>query len=237
MRQRPYKRAFLNSDDKTVGDYPKGAGEQPESLLGLGRAAGGSCAVGNTIRFRYRNREITIDRHGIPVWRNYISTTRVRIHYVARDGFIFTLRPKTIFSGLSKILLPFRKAISVGYGLARRRLGKPAHSAVEVIEGEALSLSKRLTVKSNDALKARSLFGNSKLRELVGSQSPVFLENYRCSGHGEGSSGRVNILSVSVAGTITDWRRLRPLCELASYTLDSLCSIGSAFEGSPPPSI
>jgi len=139
----------------------------------------------------------------------YTSTTytRMRAPYVHRDGFRFAVHRKTMLSGLGKLL-----------GMQDIQVGYP-------------DFDPDFIIKANDEFKARELFANARIRQLIQSQPSIHLELK----HGEGwfrtsLPPGVDELYFEEASLITDVARLKSLCDLFGETLNQLYRIGSASE-------
>jgi hypothetical protein len=154
--------------------------------------------------------------------RQYMSRTRTRIAapYVRVDPFHFRITDDILKRGcLSGCLF---------MGLDK------------LVKGQDIALGYRefdpdLIVKSNDELKARAIFANPRIRQLIQLQPAVTL--YVSGGFSlpliRRQRRQVARLVFVEEPLITDVERLKSLFELFGETLDELCRIGSASDEDP----
>ena len=131
-----------------------------------------------------------------------ITHTDIRAHYRRKDFFTFRVERLGIGGRLGR-------ALRLNDGGIRTGDAKFDH---------------RVSVESNDAAKARGLFADRRLRELILSQPRVNFEAMPKVGEG----GPISELRFAEEGVIDDPRRLEILRELFGRTLDRLVEAGIA---------
>ena len=153
---------------------------------------------------------ITLDTCLQPVGRATVTCTRMRAPYVNRDGFRFAIYRKSLFSGLAK------------------------HLGMQDIEIGDSDFDNDFIIKGNDEAKARALFADPTLRQLIARQPNVHLEVKDDEGWFQTHFPQgVDELYFQVIGVVVDMEQLLSLYELYAETLDQLCRIGSAYEKRP----
>jgi hypothetical protein len=165
---------------------------------------------GSKVQARVGPWTITLDTHTVSSGESSETYTRIRVPYVNRDGFRFTIYRAGFLTGLGKLL-----------GMQDIEIGDPEFDAAFV-------------VKSNDEFKVRDLFGSPGLRGLVQDQPRIRLqvkddEGWFATQFPEG----VDELHFQVGGIIRDVDRLKGLFDLFAAVLDQLCRIGSAQKEDP----
>jgi hypothetical protein len=153
---------------------------------------------------------VTLDSHAVHTGKVTIVYTRMRAPYVNPSGFRFTIYRRGVFSGLGKL-----------FGMQDIEIGDA------VFDHEFI-------VKASEETLVRQLLFHPRVRELLSAQPQIHLSVK----DDEGWFGRtfpegVDELHFTVVGIIKDVERLKLLFDLFAETLDQLCRMGSAYEGSP----
>ncbi len=153
---------------------------------------------------------ITLDTYTESNGKTSHTYTRMRVPYVNKDGFRFTVYRRGFFSELGKLL-----------GMQDVEIGDPEFDDAFIIKG-------------NDEQKLRMLFASPRIRQLTERQATIYLtvrddEGWFRSRFPEG----VDELYFRVYGVIRDLERLKALYDLFAEVLDRLCKIGSAYEDDP----
>lgn len=160
---------------------------------------------------RHRNLTITLD---MPYSGGEGSERiRLRAPYFSRDGFWFRI------SGS-----PLR---NVG-GVLGYDLGKLV--GLRDVEVGYPEFDDAFVIKASDEDKARALFANARIRELLNAQPSVDL----CVEEEGIRPGVYELSYSSIIWLFADVEALRSLLDLVAETLDQLCRIGSACEDRVP---
>lgn len=106
-----------------------------------------------------------------------------------------------------------------------RLLSKLLAREMKPVEVGYADLDWGFAISANDVSKARALFANPRIRDLLWSHIDMRLEAR--------PRGEVYELHFEESAVLTDVERLRGLFELFVETLDQLCVIGSASEEDP----
>jgi hypothetical protein len=169
---------------------------------------------GDKVQASHAEWTITLDTYTIRGPKGSIVYTRLRAPYVNPDHFRFSIYRRGLFSDIAKW---FRmQDVDVGHA----------------------DFDRDFVIKGNDEVKLRALFDDPRLRELIAAQPQIYLTVQ----HGEAfafQTSRTDFpadtdeLCFQVLGIITDAERLKLLFELFAETLDQMCLIGSAYEGTP----
>ncbi len=134
----------------------------------------------------------------------------MRAPYVNKDGFRFKIYRKGIFSEIGKF-----------FGGQDVDIGFPQFDEDFIIKG-------------NDEQKLRTLFANSKIRELIEFQPNIRLEIKDDEGwFAKSFPEGVDELYFCVVGVIKDIDLLKALFDLYAEVLDQMCLMGSAYESNP----
>lgn len=153
---------------------------------------------------------ITLDSYTVNTGKMVVVYTRLRAPYVNPDRFRFTVYREGLFSEIAKRL-----------GMQDIEVGHPAFDRDFIIKG-------------NDPEKLRALFAHEPLRTLLSAQPKVhFMVKDNEGFFGKDFPPHTDELSFVVAGLIKDVTQLKQLFVLFAETLDQLCRIGAAYEGSP----
>ncbi len=153
---------------------------------------------------------VTLDTYVVSTGKTVVVFTRMRAPYVNPSGFRFTVYRRGFFSDMGK------------------RLG------MQDIEIGDEAFDRDFIVKSRDESQVRALLSDLKLRELMMAQPKIELTVKDDEGwFGAKFPEGVDELHFQVIGVIKDIDRLKGLYDLFAETLDQLCRIGSAYEGSP----
>jgi len=167
---------------------------------------------GDRVEARYGEWTVTLDTYTVSTGKSSVTYTRIRAPYVNPDDFRFNIYRKSIFSDLGK-----------RFGMQDVEVGHPEFDEAFIIKG-------------NDENKVRLLFGNSKIRELISTQSSIHFSVKDDESQFWGRQGfpdDVDELHFQVVGVIKDLERLDALFALFAETLDELCRMGSAYEDDP----
>ena len=165
---------------------------------------------GDKVQAAHGEWTITLDTYVVSTGKTTVSYTRLRAPYVNPDGFRFTVYRRGLFTDIAK-----------WFGMQDVEVGHAGFDEDFVIKG-------------SDSDKLRTLFDDSKLRELLEAQPEVHFT----VGDDEGFFGAhfpdgTDELCFTVVGVIKDTDRLKKLFELFAETLDQLCRMGSAYKGAP----
>lgn len=153
---------------------------------------------------------VTLDTYTVSTGHTHVTYTRIRTPYVNPDGFRFSIRRRSLFSGIGKLL------------------------GMQDIEVGDAEFDHEFILKGNDASKVRALFANARIRQLVQTQPSIGFEVKDDEGwFGARFPEGVDELCFQVTGVIKDLERLRSLFDLFSETLQQLCRMGSAYEDEP----
>ena len=174
-----------------------------------GRYVDGGFVKSDRVEASHEDWIVTLDTYAVSTGKVVIVFTRMRAPYVNPAGFRFTVYRKSVFSGMGKLL-----------GMQDIDIGDPEFDDAFI-------------VKATDESKVRQLLSNPKIRELIAKQPEI---NFTVKDD-EGWFGRkfpegVDELTFAVAGVIKDIDRLKLLFDLFAETLDELCRMGAAYEGS-----
>lgn len=195
----------------------------------------GTWKTSSHVRAEIKNWTVTLDTYTVSTGKSSVTYTRMRAPYVNRDGFRFKIYRKNFLTGLAKLL--GMQDVEVG-GPKFERLeplfGVPSYLDEQLIESGHPEFDKEFVIKSNEDTKARALFKNWKLRDMIQAQPEIFFQVKDDEGwFGKSFPEGVDELYFQVTGVITDIERLKTLYELFAETLNTLCHIGSAYENDP----
>jgi len=152
---------------------------------------------------------VTLDNFAVSTGKVTVVYTRMRAPYVNPAGFRFTVYRKGLFSGVGKLL-----------GMQDIEIGDPQFDHDFIIKGTDESI-------------VRQLFSSLKLRELITAQRDIQFSVKDDEGwFGPKFPEGVDELYFVAHGVIKDIDRLKQLYELFAETLDQLCRIDAAYEGS-----
>jgi hypothetical protein len=153
---------------------------------------------------------VTLDTYVVSTGKTVVVFTRMRAPYVNPNGFRFTIYRRGVFSDIAK-----------RFGMQDIEIGDEA-------------FDRDFIVKASDESQVRSLLSDVQLRELFIAQPKIELTVKDDEGwFGAKFPEGVDELHFQVVGVIKDIDRLKGLYDLFAETLDQLCRIGSAYEGSP----
>ena len=165
---------------------------------------------GDKVQASHNHWVITLDTYTVSTGKTTIVYSRLRAPYVNPDQFRFTIYRSGLFSEIAKFF--GMKDIEIGH----------------------MDFDRDFIVKGTDTKKLRSLFSNSRLRDLISAQPQIhftvkdnegfFGPNFPCD---------TDELCYHVCGVIKDVERLKLLFELFAETLEQLCRVGSAYENDP----
>lgn len=159
---------------------------------------------------RVKDWTVTLDTYTVSTGKSSNTYTRMRAPYVNKDGFSFKIYRKSIFSGLGKAL--GGQDVEVGFP----------------------EFDEDFIIKGNDDYKLRTLFANSKIRQLIELQPNICLEIKDDEGwFAKSFPEGVDELYFCVVGVINDIDLLKALFDLYAEVLNQLCLIGSAYESNP----
>jgi hypothetical protein len=175
-----------------------------------GRFIEGGLWKGDKVEATHGEWTVTLDTYVVSTGKSTVVFTRMRAPYVNPSGFRFTIYREGFFSEIAK-----------RFGMQDIEIGDEA-------------FDQHFIVKSSDESQVRSLLSDIKLRELMMAQPKIELTVKDDEGwFGANFPEGVDELYFHVVGVIKDIDRLKSLYELFAETLDQLCRIGSAYEGSP----
>jgi hypothetical protein len=209
--------------------------KQLSNEIGADFVEGGFWKGSSKVVAQVKNWTVTLDTYTVSTGKSSITFTRMRAPYVNRDGFRFNIYRKRLLSGLGKLL--GMQDIEIG-GPKFERLeplfGVPSYLDEQLIESGLKEFDEAFIIKSNDETKARMLFKNWKLREMIEAQPQIFFQIKDDEGwFGKKFPEGVDELYFQVVGIITDIEHLKSIYELFAETLNTLCHIGSAYETDP----
>lgn len=153
---------------------------------------------------------MTLDTYAVSTGKVTIVYTRMRAPYVNPNAFRFEIYRRTFFSDIGK-----------RFGMQDIEIGDEA-------------FDRDFIIKATDESQIRSLLASPKIRDLIAQQSDIKFSVKDDEGwFGTKFPEGVDELYFVVNGVIKDPERLKLLYELFAETLDELCRIGSAYDGSP----
>ncbi|HKY06499.1 MAG TPA: DUF3137 domain-containing protein [Blastocatellia bacterium] len=173
--------------------------------------------------------EVTLDTFVVSTGKSSVTYTRIRAVFLNKAGFRFTIYRKGLFSGLGKLL--GMQDIEVG-GPKFERLeplfGTPGYLDEQIIESGSPEFDRDFIIKANDESKARSIFKQLKIRELIDSQPSIFLQLRETDKRTRERLGSAtDELYFQEVGVIKDPSRLGSLFELYREILKTLRNTGS----------
>ncbi len=164
---------------------------------------------GDRVEASHGDWTVTLDSYAVSTGKVTVVYTRLRAPYVNPTGFRFTVYRKSLFSGLGKL-----------FGMEDIEIGDP-------------QFDEKFIIKGTDDSLVRQLLSNPKVRELMAQQPDINFSVKDDEGwFGPKFPEGVDELHFVATGIIKDLERLRLLYELFAETLDELCRMGSAYEGS-----
>ncbi len=153
---------------------------------------------------------VTLDTYTVSTGKSSTTYTRMRAPYVNKDGFRFKIYRKGMFSEIGKF-----------FGGQDVEVGFPKFDEDFIIKG-------------NDEQKLRTLFANSKIRQLIEYQPNIRLEIKDDEGwFAKSFPEGVDELYFCVVGVVKDIDLLKALFDLYAEVLDQMCLMGSAYESNP----
>ena len=175
-----------------------------------GRFIEGCFAKGDKVQATHGEWTVTLDTYVVSTGKVAIPYTRMRAPYVNPDGFRFTVYRRGFFGDIAK-----------WFGIQDVEVGHE-------------QFDRDFIIKGNDAQRLRTLFANSRIRELIEAQPTIHFTVKDDEGlFGTRFPEGVDELEFMVPGTIKDVERLKHLYELFAETLDELCRMGSAYREAP----
>jgi hypothetical protein len=175
-----------------------------------GQFVDGGFRKGNKVVAKASHWTVTLDTYTVSTGKTHVTYTRLRAPFCNPDGFRFTIYQKSVFSGLGKLL-----------GMQDIEIGYPDFDDSFIIQG-------------NNESKLRSLFADSRLRQLIQDQPKIHLQVKDDEGwFGAEFPEGVDELCFQVVGVIKDIALLKALFELFSVALDDLCRMGPAYTNDP----
>lgn len=162
---------------------------------------------GDRIEASHGNWTLYLDSNTIPTGDTDITYTRMQAPFVSKDGMMFKIHRKSLFSGISKIL--GMKDIQVGH----------------------VGFDEDFIIKGNDEKQIVRLFNNAAIRDLILLQPTLSLEIKSTEGTDEDDSDME--LYFNIASSITDITLLERLFDLFMEVLDELVRIDSAYSRAP----
>ncbi|MCC7495449.1 MAG: hypothetical protein IT204_24075 [Fimbriimonadaceae bacterium] len=153
---------------------------------------------------------ITLDTYTVSTGKSSVTYTRLRAPYVNPEGFRFSIQRAGLLTGVAK-----------WFGMQDLEIGDPGFDEGYVIKG-------------TDEQRVRQLFANANLRALVAAQPDLVLSVQDHEGYfATHYPPDTDVLLYVVVGVITDLARLKLLFDLFAEVLDTLCTIGAAYETPP----
>ena len=173
-----------------------------------GRFVEGTWVKGSKVEATHDEWTLTLDSYAVSTGKVTVVYTRMRAPYVNPAGFRFTVYRKSIFSGMGKF-----------FGM----------QDIEVGDAE---FDDKFIIKGTDESVVRQLFSNPRIRELIAKQPDIQFSVKDDEGwFGAKFPEGVDELHFVAHGVIKDLERLRAIYDLFAETLDQLCRIGAAYEG------
>lgn len=170
----------------------------------------GSFWKGAKVQATHGQWSILLDTYTVSSGKHSTTYTRLRAPYVNPDQFRFTIYRQGFFSDVAK-----------WFGMQDVEVGH-------------MEFDRDFIIKGTDERKLRALFSNRRLRELIATQPQIHLTVKDNEGYfGPSFPENTDELCFHTAGVIRNLPQLKILFEMFSETLDQLCRIGSAYEGSP----
>jgi hypothetical protein len=178
----------------------------------------------NRVEARVGKWTVTLDTYTVSTGKSTIVFTRMRAPFTNEDGFRFVIHRKSMFSGVGKLF--GMQDIEVGgpkFESLEPLFGAPSYVDPEIIESGDPEFDRDFIIKSNDVARARLLFKQLKIRELVSLQPSIELKiNAKGSNKRQVRNDGDAELYFQVTGVIKDLERLKQLFELYSEVLKSL---------------
>lgn len=176
------------------------------------------------VQARIDDAEVTLDTFVVSTGKSSVTYTRIRAVFINQEGFRFTIYRKGLLSGLGKLL--GMQDIEVG-GPKFERLeplfGTPGYLDAQIIESGSPEFDSDFIIKANDESKARLLFKQLRIRELIESQPSIFLQIKDSDKRARARLGSAAAeLYFQEIGVINDTARLRSLFELYAAILKTL---------------
>ncbi len=168
--------------------------------------------VTDKVMANHKDWVITLDRYRERRGNHSVTFTRIRVPYINKDGFRFTIYRESFFSSLGKFL--GMQDVEVGY---------------EKFDDDFI-------IKGNDEYKLWKLFKNDKIRDLIKQQRQVHLSVTSPADNNwfvKKFDKNVDEVQFKVRGTLTDLAQLKSLFDLFAEVLDHLCAINAAYEHNP----
>jgi len=172
----------------------------------------GSWAKSGKVLAQHKEWVITLDKYTVSTGKSSVKYTRIRVPYINKDGFRFTIYRESFFSPVGRY-----------FGM----------QDVEVGHDE---LDDAFVIKGNDEYKLWKLFKNDRIRDLLHAQPQIHLSIVAPADNGwfnKRFDDNVDELQFKVRGIIKDINRLKSLYDLFAEILDQLCLINAAYEDSP----
>ena len=164
---------------------------------------------GDKVEASHADWTVTLDTYTVSTGKVTVTYTRMRAPYVNTAGFRFTVYRKSIFSGIGKL-----------FGMQDIEIGDAEFDDTFIIKG-------------TDESVVKQLLSNPRIRELIAAQPDIqFSVKDDESWFGPKFPEGVDELYFVAHGVIKDIDRLKKMYELFAETLDQLCRIGAAYEGS-----
>ena len=165
---------------------------------------------GDRVEAQHGEWTVTLDTYVVSTGKSATVFTRMRVPYVNPDGFKFSISRRGFFSDVAKF-----------FGMQDIEIGDESFDAAFII-------------KASDEFKVKQLLENATIRALLNAQKSIQFKVVDDDGWcGPTFPEHTDQLQFVVGGVIKDIERLKNLYELFAETLDELCRIGSAYEGSP----
>jgi hypothetical protein len=166
---------------------------------------------------------ITLDTFTVSTGKTTVVYTRMRAPFT-NDGFRFSIHRKSMFSGVGKLF--GMQDIEVGgpkFDSLEPLFGLPSYIDPQIIESGDPEFDSDFIIKSNDEAKARLLFKQLKIRELIRLQPAIELQiKAKSKSKRQVKKDEIDELYFCVTGVIKDLERLKQLFELFSELLKGL---------------
>ena len=179
-----------------------------------GRFVEGGFWKGDKVEVTHGEWTLTLDTYAVSTGKATVVFTRMRAPYVNPSGFRFNIYRRGVFTEIAK-----------RFGMQDIEIGDE-------------TFDRDFVLKGTDESQVRTLLSDLKIRDLISKQREIQFSVKDDEGwFGPKFPEGVDELYFSVVGIIKDEERLKLLYELFAETLDQLCRMGSAYDGSPNMSV
>jgi len=179
-----------------------------------GRFVEGGFWKGDKVEVTHGEWTLTLDTYAVSTGKATVVFTRMRAPYVNPSGFRFNIYRRGVFTEIAK-----------RFGMQDIEIGDE-------------TFDRDFVLKGTDESQVRTLLSDLKIRDLISKQREIQFSVKDDEGwFGPKFPEGVDELYFSVVGITKDESRIKLLYELFAETLDQLCRMGSAYDGSPNMSV